>query len=308
MVQYSHSRLSSFENCPLKFRYRYIDKLKTKRDSVEAFLGKRVHEILERLYHHVARHGRPPSLAQVLERFRKDWPRHWHADVHIVRTENPVEFYQNAGERCLENYYRSHYPFDSGETVGIEAPLSMRLDDEGRYRIRGIIDRLVRRAEGVWEIHDYKTSGSLPPRARLASDRQLALYQLGIEQTYPDVEQVELVWHYLLFDKTLRSSRSLEQLEKLRQDTIALIDEIEATTEFPPKPGPLCRWCEYADPCPEGGSRSSEDELAAPAASAPGLGQASVAAARSEMDEQLSLLAEPAAGAGRLSAVPRSRS
>src|SRR5215472_4453488 len=53
VTDYSHSRLATFEDCPRKFRYRYVDDIKVDGEGVEAFMGKRVHEILERLYHHV---------------------------------------------------------------------------------------------------------------------------------------------------------------------------------------------------------------------------------------------------------------
>ena len=251
MTEYSHSRLSSFENCPRQFKYRYIDQIKVDTEGVEAFMGKRVHEILERLYHHVARNSRPPSLAQVLERYRQDWERSWHDKVLIVRKENPREYYLERGARCLENYYRGNYPFTSGETVALEERLRLRLDTEGRYLLLGIVDRIVRGADGAFEIHDYKTGAYLPQQRSLDRDRQLALYQIGLEQTYPDVKEVELVWHYLIFNKTLRSRRSAEALGDLRRATITLIDAIEAESEFRARPGPLCRWCDYAGICPE---------------------------------------------------------
>jgi len=251
LPQYSHSRLSSFENCPRQFRYRYIEKIKTTAEGIEAYVGKRVHEILERLYHHVARHRRPPSLAQVQERFQKDWLLHWHSDIQIVRVENEVDHYKDMGGRCLENYYRSHYPFDDGQTVGIEENIQLRLDPDGRYQLRGIVDRIVRRHEGRYEIHDYKTSGYLPPKKRIEADRQLALYQIGLEQRYTDVHEVELVWHYLKFNKTLVSRRTPAQLDELRSSTMELIDTIESATEHPANPGPLCRWCDYRGICPD---------------------------------------------------------
>jgi hypothetical protein len=49
LTEYSHSRISNFENCKRQFRFRYIDEVKSDRESIEAYLGKRVHEILERL-------------------------------------------------------------------------------------------------------------------------------------------------------------------------------------------------------------------------------------------------------------------
>ena len=251
MADYSHSRLATFEDCPRKFRYRYVDDIKVDSEGVEAFMGKRVHEILERLYHHVARYGRPPSLAQVLDRFRQDWARAWHDKVTIVRAENAPDFYEDRGARCLENFYRANYPFTHDETVAIEQRLQLALDGEGRYRAIGVVDRIVRRSDGVFEIHDYKCSGYLPPQRRVDEDRQLALYQIGLEQTYADAREVELVWHYLVFNRTLRSQRTPEALDKLRADTMRLIDEIEAEREYAARPGPLCRWCDYSDLCPD---------------------------------------------------------
>jgi putative RecB family exonuclease len=251
LTVYSPSRLSTFDNCPKQFEFRYIQKIQRDTESIEAFVGKRVHEVLERLYHHVARHSRPPSLRQVLDRYRADWRLRWHEGVEIIKQENDTDHYLAYGARCLENYYRSHYPFEEGETVAIEENVQFKLDTDGRYRGRGIIDRLVRRRPCHYEIHDYKTGSYLPPQSRLDSDRQLALYQIGIQQTCDDAEQVDLVWHYLSFNRTVRSSRSEEQLDRLRSETIDLIERIEATREFQAKPGPLCRWCEYRDVCPD---------------------------------------------------------
>ena len=51
MAAYSHSRLGTFESCPRKYWYAYIGKPEIETvDSVEAFLGTRVHESLEELY------------------------------------------------------------------------------------------------------------------------------------------------------------------------------------------------------------------------------------------------------------------
>jgi putative RecB family exonuclease len=184
LAEYSHSRLSTFEDCPRKFRYRYVDQIKVDTEGVEAFMGKRVHEILERLYHHVARFGRPPSLAQVLERFRQDWARAWHDNVTIVRIENAPGYYRERGERCLENFYRKNYPFSDGETIAIEQRLQWQLDPDGRYRAVGIVDRIVRRSDGVSRSTTTRPAATRP-RRRADEDRQLGLYQLGSSRPTP---------------------------------------------------------------------------------------------------------------------------
>ena len=47
-----------------------------------------------------------------------------------------------------------------------------------------------------------------------------------------------------------RSSRTRAQLDQLRAETVELIDRIRLETAFDPRPGPLCRWCEYYGICP----------------------------------------------------------
>ncbi len=249
---YSHSRLSCFENCPKQFHYRYVLKLPAESESIEAFLGKRVHEVLERLQQFADR-GLVPSLAKVVSRFRVNWEERYDPSrVRIVRQENDDKFYLDIGERCLDRFYRQHYPFDADETLGLEQHVRFDLDAERGYRLRGIIDRLVRARDGAIEIHDYKTSQRIPSQKRLDADRQLALYQLAVAREYPE-RPFRLVWHYLVFGATRVSTRSAEQLERLRSDVMDLIGRIEREEEYPARPSPLCGWCEYGERCPASG-------------------------------------------------------
>jgi len=116
---FSHSRLSSFESCPKKFQYRYVLRVPSDSESIEQFLGKRVHEVLERLYIAVGK-GLVPSLSQVLRRFQLLWDENYDAErVRIARPENSVGSYRGLGERGLSNYYRRFYPFEGGKTLDV---------------------------------------------------------------------------------------------------------------------------------------------------------------------------------------------
>jgi putative RecB family exonuclease len=103
----------------------------------------------------------------------------------------------------------------------------------------------------ILEIHDYKTSNRLPSQADVKSDRQLALYQMGVGGKWQGVREVRLVWHYLTFDTEIHSSRTPEQLHQLREATLELIRRIETDRQFLPKEGPLCAWCDYQGFCPK---------------------------------------------------------
>jgi putative RecB family exonuclease len=246
---YSHSRLATFEDCPKRFEYRYVLKIPTDSEGIEAFVGKRVHEVLERLYK-AAERDQLPSLEKVINRYNQLFEAGYDANrVRIVREGTPVDFYRQMGERCLTAYYRRHYPFDADETLGIEKRVTFALDEKREYRFQGIIDRIVRARDGAIEIHDYKTGKRVPTQKQLDEDRQLALYQIGLSDHYPD-QPMRLVWHYLQKDKKLVSTRTPEQLQYLREDTMSVVDRINTEFDFKPRRSALCDWCEYNDRCP----------------------------------------------------------
>ena len=251
MPLYSHSRLSTFEKCPLQYRYRYLEKIKRDTQSIEAFLGNRVHETLERLYRELLA-SRTPSLDELLAHYHKNWKENFSGKITIVKTKLGQDHYRDIGAECLTKFYRSEHPFDDGTTVGLEEQVTLALDDQGRYQLRGYIDRLVRREQDVFEIHDYKTSsGWLPRESDLRKDRQLTVYRMAVAKRFPEAREIRLVWHYLVSGRTFRSDRTPEEIERQRRQMIGLIDTIEAAKEFPARVSALCDWCEYRDICPK---------------------------------------------------------
>ncbi len=267
---FSHSRLSSFEKCPRQFEFRYIQKIASESESIEAFVGKRVHEVLERLYI-FASQGMLPGVEKVVDRYHKLWEEAYDAErVRIVREGATVAFYRALGERCVRGYYVRHYPFDEGETLGLEKRVLFPLDEAGAYRMQGVIDRISRARDGAIEVHDYKTGARVPSQRSLDEDRQLALYQLGLASEYGFDTPFRLVWHYVAKDVTRVSSRTREDLESLRRTTIARIDEIQLATEYPTRKSALCGWCEYREICPAfAGERPKIPASEAPSAAVP---------------------------------------
>lgn len=285
---YSHSRLSSFENCPKQFEFRYVQKIPSETESIEAFVGKRVHEILERLYLFVGR-GQLPGVEKVVDRYQKLWEETFDAErVRVVREGTPVAYYRELGERCLRSYYVRHYPFDDGETLGLERRVVFPLDEDGRYKMQGIIDRISRARDGVIEVHDYKTGARVPSQSVLDQDRQLALYQIGLAREYGEDTPFRLVWHYVAKNRTCTSTRRPEELERLRHATIERIDEIRAATEYPAKKIALCGWCEYQSICPawnpEAALAPAGEPMAEPAAQTTGRTEATPDSGGAEAD------------------------
>ncbi len=248
MTIYSYSRLGTYENCPLQYKLHYIDKITTEEEGIEAFMGSRIHETLEKLYKDLIL-SKMNTIEELIEYYNELWDKEWHDEVFISKEDKTAEDYKKTGERAIRDYYARYHPFDQNKTLWTERFVSFDLGDEN-YKLRGYLDRLDKTPADTLEIHDYKGSGNLPTQAKLDMDRQLALYQLAVQDAFPDFESIELVWHYVLFDTELRSRRTEEQLEELKAEYRALIDEVEAEEEFAPKESALCDWCGYWEYCP----------------------------------------------------------
>ncbi len=249
MPLYSHSQLSMYEECPLKYKLRYRDRIKRDTEGIEGFLGTMVHETLKKCYDDL-RFTKVNTLSDLLSHFEKLWQQNWHDSIIITRHDLTAEYYQALGRKLLTTYYERYAPFDMDMTIGTEMRITFSLDNSGGYKLTGFIDRLSRTDEGVYQIHDYKTSAYLPSQEDVDNDRQLALYHIGVQRKWPDIKDLRLIWHYLAFDRELVSSRSEEEISRLVTKTTRLIDEIESAEDFPPRESGLCQWCEYPDLCP----------------------------------------------------------
>jgi len=247
MALYSHSRLSTFEQCPLKYRLHYIEKVKPDfENTIEAFMGSMVHDTLEKLYKDL-KFKRMNTLAELLDFYNNVWKENFSDNIDIVRKEYSADNYKKMGEQFITDYYEKHKPFDDSKTVGLETQYTAKLNDHHRIHIR--IDRLAIK-NGVFEIHDYKTANNLPTQEKADKDRQLAVYAFGLKQMYPDSKKIRLIWHYLAFNKMLVSERTDRQLHEMKQQILSLIKDIESCKEFKPVQSALCGWCQYRSKCP----------------------------------------------------------
>jgi putative RecB family exonuclease len=252
LTVYSHSRLSSFENCPLQYRYRYIDRIRTGFESIEAFMGKRVHEVLEQVYRDLPR-ARAGGLPVALAAYERLWRESLTPNVRVIRPDLDVEYYRALGARCVAGYWERHFPFpiETDQIIGIELKVELALDAPGRFRMMGYVDRAQHAGPGVIEIHDYKTTATLPKEGSLRFDRQLPLYEIALRQRFPETKEVRLIWHFLAHDAGAIETRTAKDLDGVKSKCISLIQTVERARDFAPKKGPLCSWCDYQDVCPE---------------------------------------------------------
>jgi putative RecB family exonuclease len=249
---YSISRVGVFDDCRLRYKFQYLDRMKADKETIEAFMGSRVHEALQEFYGFV-RNGVVKSQDWLLDAYERLWERNLTDAVKIVRPGLVPDDFRRRGRKCLEDYYGTYEPFDRAKVVATEKKVMFKLRDEaGEVEFLGFIDRLDwDDRDRVFEIHDYKTSGSLPSQEDADRDEQLGLYHLAVRSAWRDAKDVRLVWHYLVFNREIVSSRKPEDLDALEKEIVRRVRRIEAATEFPPTRSALCDWCGFQDVCPE---------------------------------------------------------
>lgn len=250
MKQFSHSKLSVYERCPLQYKFQCLTKLKPKEEeTIEAFMGGCVHGALELLYRDLL-NGKVNTLIDLLKFYDGTWRVDWNDDIKITNQDYNKEHYYETGKKCIENYYNKYAPFNQDQTLGIEKKISL---DWGEYEITGRIDRLAREKNGVYTIHDYKSSSSIMPQEKADKDRQLALYATYVKKEFKEAKRVKLIWHFVRFGEDVISERTDEDFKNLKNNVLELIEEIntaEKEDNFPAKET-KCEWCGFWQHCPK---------------------------------------------------------
>lgn len=262
MTTYSHSRISTYENCPYQYKLKYIDKVKVDTPTtIEAFMGDMVHQTLEFLYKN--KKFKKRVAKNILIKFYRDlWNKNYSDDILIVKAEKEnvgADNYRKMGEKFISDYYDRMKPFEQMTILGLETQDRMTLPDGNQWHVR--IDKLGCDSEGNYFVCDYKTNARMKDQEEADSDRQLALYSVWVKDKFKDAKSVKLIWHMLAFNKDAVSERTDEQLEKLQQEVIAIIKEIEDTTEFPRNQTALCDYCVYKEQCPSFKHEAELDKL-----------------------------------------------
>jgi putative RecB family exonuclease len=248
-VTLSPSKVSSFKDCALAFRFSAIDQL-PEAPSVAATKGTLVHLALEHLFEREPADREVEAaladLDRAFEEMRDD------PDLTGLELDEAAEqAFLTDARRLVRRYFEIEDPSQI-RPVGLELKLEARIDD---IRIRGIIDRLDLDADGGLVVTDYKTGRSPGPNHQQGRLGGVTFYALLCQDLFGVLpSRIQLL--YLGDALTISTEPSEQAIRGLRTKLRALWQAIERACEkedFRPRPGPLCSWCSFQAYCPAQG-------------------------------------------------------
>ncbi|MDP1821014.1 MAG: PD-(D/E)XK nuclease family protein [Acidimicrobiales bacterium] len=245
----SPSKVTSFTDCALAFRFSAIDRLPAP-PSVAATRGSLVHAALERLFTLEpavrTRAAATVCLAEAIDALEDD-PEYTMLELD---DEARATFCSDAAT-LLDKYFLLEDP-TTITPIGIELKLEVEL---AGVHLRGIIDRLELDADGALVVTDYKTGrapGERQEQQRLAG---VAFYSLLCERLFGRrPARVQLLY---LADPvaiiSIPTDRSTRGVERKLAAVWTAVERACEREDFRPNPSRLCDWCGFKAYCPSFG-------------------------------------------------------
>jgi len=225
---FSFSKINSFEMCPKKFEYNYIEKLRFFVPNMATERGSYVHTLLEN-----DTKSKPTTFKFTL--------------IDDDMQQECISIYEKFTETEWGQF------FMQADDAEAEVAFGVKKTDEGlvpcsyydkEALFRGKIDHFFI-FEGVVYVIDWKTGkiSSFP------APLQLVMYAVWVFLKYPEINEVFSAFVYVEHptnDKMIKEYNfTRDMLPKLIEKVIEKIINIEKATEFKKKESVLCNYCDY---------------------------------------------------------------
>ena len=246
-LRLSVSKTKTFLDCKAKFKYAYIEKLPRKEWDFHTF-GKFCHKVLED-FHKVYIEGSQEPYNKIMGQAFKDALKEY---KDRMTPEMKQECWQIIDEylRIISNDKKNNL---SANVIACEKNFEFLVDE--KIILNGMIDRIQIDADNVVHVCDYKT---VKNKKYLKNDFfQLLTYAYVIISEDPSIKKVRasyiLLRHHFEY---ITMEFSVPEIMKVKDQYLKYAQEMITEKQFTPNPTALCNFCDYLNLCPEGKSKS----------------------------------------------------
>lgn len=234
LLKLSVSSVKTYESCPKKYWYTYIEKADRK-EWPHLLLGSFCHKVLE--YFH--ERWKEDKNLELVSLFGKCF-----ADARKLKEFQALHPDQlGEAKELLQHYLFEIEKYGMPNVHDVEMDFLINIDN---FMVRGFIDRIDIEKDGTFHIIDYKTTKN----DKYLDDFQLLVYGLALKKKYPDIERFK--GSYILLrqhSKLITNEYNAYDLLKCEKKIIEFGKYIEEEKKWEPRPSNLCKWCDFYEPC-----------------------------------------------------------
>ena len=260
---FSYSKMEVFKNCPLQYRYKYIEKKYTQDTSIALELGSLCHYVLEQKgkmivsgetvdyekLNDILMNGVTETDEKTKEellgvnQLKRKYFEVWH------EADNASGASYDEKIKLFDKVLHDEMEETDWKPTYFEKPFEFVWDN--KVILKGFIDRIDTK-DGQYRTVDYKTSKKVYEQSKLATSLQFGVYALAILNEF-GVLPIESEYRFILIDDKQYAltkgweSRLIKAMDKVFGD----IEASEKKDVFVPKPSPLCHWCNFCQTNPE---------------------------------------------------------
>lgn len=269
---FSYSRIDVYKNCPLRYKYQYMDEKETQDTSLALELGSLCHYVLEQKGNMIVSGNKveynklndilingttktdqktTEALAGINVLKRKYFDIWYEKDnASGITYEEKIKIFNNVLHSEMED--------TDWTPLCFEKPFEFVWEDKAI--LQGFIDRIDIK-DNLYKTVDYKTSKKIYDNSKLATSLQFGIYALAILNEF-GVLPIESEYRFILInDKQYALTKGW--VNRFIKTFNKLLDNIRENTNnntFIPKPSPLCYWCGYCRINPNASAYKNECE------------------------------------------------
>jgi CRISPR/Cas system-associated exonuclease Cas4 (RecB family) len=247
----SYSALSLYQQCPLRYYFRYVVGLPERSVSASLVFGSAIHRAVEHHFNELMAGNEPPNLDALLAEYDRAWQERDPAEVNFGKDDD-LESLAQLATRMLTTFQAHDFSKSNGTIIGVEEELRGDIIP-GCPDVLGRVDLLIENANEL-VVTDLKTSRSRRSKNQAEdSAGQLLLYSELVKPLIPS-KRVRL--QFAVLTKTKEPAIDLHEvpMDQKRVDRVKrIVERVWQAIEremFYPAPSPMnCPTCPFRGPC-----------------------------------------------------------